>query len=139
MDAKVTEMEESGLIYHWVDGGGTHRAGKNQESNWAGGCHLGQRGSSLAAGKAWGKQTFMRKRDRACKDLGGKLANIQLQALTHKTGSSNLLLLLSRFSRVRRCVTPEMAAHQAPPSQGFSRQEQWSWLPFPSPMHESEK
>ena len=27
-----------------------------------------------------------------------------------------------------------MAAHQAPPSLGFSRQEQWSRLPFPSPM-----
>ena len=34
-----------------------------------------------------------------------------------------LLLLLSRFSRVLLCVTPEMAAHQAPPSLGFSRQE----------------
>ena len=32
-----------------------------------------------------------------------------------------------------------MAAHQAPPSLGFSRQEHWSRLPFPSPMHESEK
>ena len=32
-----------------------------------------------------------------------------------------------------------MAAHQAPLSLGFSRQEQWSGLPFPSPMHESEK
>ena len=32
-----------------------------------------------------------------------------------------------------------MAAHQAPPSLGFSRQECWSGLPFPSPMHESEK
>ena len=31
------------------------------------------------------------------------------------------------------------AAHQAPPSLGFSRQEHWSGLPFPSPMHESEK
>ena len=50
-----------------------------------------------------------------------------------------LLLLLSRFSRVRLCVTPETAAHQAPPSLGFSRQEHWSGLPFPSPMHESEK
>ena len=36
-------------------------------------------------------------------------------------------------------VTPEMAAHQAPPSLGFSSQEHWSGLPFPSPMHESEK
>ena len=31
-----------------------------------------------------------------------------------------------------------MAAHQAPPSLRFSRQEHWSGLPFPSPMHESE-
>ena len=50
-----------------------------------------------------------------------------------------LLLLLSRFSRVWLCATPYMAAHQAPPSLGFSRQEHWSGLPFPSPMHESEK
>ena len=49
-----------------------------------------------------------------------------------------LLLLLSHFSRVRLCATPSMAAHQAPPSLGFSRQEHWSGLPFPSPMHESE-
>ena len=40
---------------------------------------------------------------------------------------------LSRFSRVRLCVTPQTAAHQAPPSLGFSRQEHWSGLPFPSP------
>ena len=32
-----------------------------------------------------------------------------------------------------------MAAHQAPPSLGFSRQEHWRRLPFPSPVHESEK
>ena len=50
-----------------------------------------------------------------------------------------LLLLLSRFSRVRLCATPQMAAHQAPLSLGFSRQEHWSGLPFPSPMHQSEK
>ena len=48
-------------------------------------------------------------------------------------------LLLSCFSRVRFCVTPEMAAHQAPPSLGFSRQEHWSGLPFPSPVHKSGK
>ena len=47
--------------------------------------------------------------------------------------------MLSLFSHVRLCVTPEMAAHQAPPSLGFSRQEHWSGLQFPSPMHESEK
>ena len=36
-----------------------------------------------------------------------------------------LLLLLSRFSRVRLCATPKMAAHQALLSLGFSRQEHW--------------
>ena len=40
-----------------------------------------------------------------------------------------LLLLLSHFSRVRLCATPSL---------GFSRQEHWSGLPFPSSMHESE-
>ena len=50
-----------------------------------------------------------------------------------------LLLLLSRFSHVQLCVTPQTAAHQAPRSLGFSRQDHWSGLPFPSPMHESEK
>ena len=45
-----------------------------------------------------------------------------------------LLLLLSLFSRVRLCATPETAAHQAPPSLGFSRQEHWSGLPLPSHM-----
>ena len=49
-----------------------------------------------------------------------------------------LLLLLSHFSRIRLCATPQTAAHQAPPSLGFSRQEHWSGLPLPSPMHESE-
>ena len=50
-----------------------------------------------------------------------------------------LLLLLSRFSCIRLCATPQTAARQAPPSLGFSRQEHWSGLPFASPMHESEK
>ena len=49
-----------------------------------------------------------------------------------------MLLLLSRFSRVQLCATPETAAHQAPPSLGFSRQEHWSRLPFSSPMQKSE-
>ena len=50
-----------------------------------------------------------------------------------------LLLLLSRFSCVRLCATPWTSAHQALPSLGFSRQEHWYGLPFPSPMPESEK
>ena len=50
-----------------------------------------------------------------------------------------LLLLLSCFSCVRLCSTPWTTAYQASPSMGFSRQEHWSGLPFPSPMHESGK
>ena len=46
---------------------------------------------------------------------------------------ATLLPLLSRFSRVRLSATPQTAAHQAAPSLGFSRQEHWSGLPFPSP------
>ena len=45
-----------------------------------------------------------------------------------------LLLLLNHVSHVQLCVT-----HQAPWSLGSSRQEHWSGLPCPSPMHESEK
>ena len=41
-----------------------------------------------------------------------------------------LLLLLSHFSRVQLCATPSL---------GFSRQEHWSGLPFPFPIHKSEK
>ena len=51
----------------------------------------------------------------------------------------SLLLLLSHVSRVWLCATPQTAAHQAPLSLGFSRQEHWSGLPLPSPMDESEK
>ena len=59
--------------------------------------------------------------------------------LGRKAMTNLLLLLLCCFSRVRLCVTPQTAAHQAPPSLGFSRQEHWSGLPFPSLMQESEK
>ena len=37
------------------------------------------------------------------------------------------------LSRVWLLATPWTAAHQAPPSMGFSRQEYWSGLPLPSP------
>ena len=51
----------------------------------------------------------------------------------------SMLLLLSHFSGVRLCATPETGAHQAPQSLGFSRQELWSGLPFPSPVHARQK
>ena len=39
------------------------------------------------------------------------------------------------LSCVRLLATPWTAAHQAPPSMGFSRQEYWSGVPSPSPYH----
>ena len=42
--------------------------------------------------------------------------------------------MLSRFSHVQLCATPWTAAHQAPLSMGFSRQEYWSGLPLLSPL-----
>ena len=58
-----------------------------------------------------------------------QMKTIKLEFSCRVTISS--LLLLSRFSHVRLCATPETAAPQAPPSLGFSRQEHWSRLPFP--------
>ena len=73
----------------------------------------------------------------------GVLQSRELQIVEHDLVTEQqllcILLLLSRFSHIRLCATPEMAAHQAPPPLGFSRQEYWSGLPFPSPAHESEK
>ena len=69
----------------------------------------------------------------------GRLRQVRRKLQCGKILLLLLLLLLSRFSRVRLCLTPETAAHQAPPSLGFSRQEHWSGLPFPSLGHESEK
>ena len=40
---------------------------------------------------------------------------------------------MKSLSRVRLFGTPWTVAHHAPPSMGFSRQEYWSGLPFPSP------
>ena len=39
------------------------------------------------------------------------------------------------LSRVWLLATPWTAAYQAPPSMGFSRQEYWSGVPLPSPIH----
>ena len=70
---------------------------------------------------------------------GDRSHEIKRRLLLGRKVMTHLLLLLSHFSRVQLSATPETAAHQAPLSLGFSRQEHWSRLPFPSPMHESEK
>ena len=44
-----------------------------------------------------------------------------------------LKMKVKSLSRVRLFVTPWTVAYQVPPSMGFSRQEYWSGLTFPSP------
>ena len=67
--------------------------------------------------------------------LGWSIALLQPQApgsifitLNHSPHGSLLLLLLSRFSRVRLCATPETAAHQAPPSLGILQARTLEWV-----------
>ena len=49
------------------------------------------------------------------------------------TGSEVKWSEVNLLSCVQLFATPWTVAHQAPPSMGFSRQESWSGLPFPSP------
>ena len=63
----------------------------------------------------------------------GRRFTVQTTREAHIFIECLLLLLLSRFNRVRLRATPETTAHQAPLSLGFSRQKHWSGLPFPSP------
>ena len=59
--------------------------------------------------------------------------NASMKPMVHYNQGSHhlllLLLLLSRFSCVRLCATPQTAAHRAPLSLGFSRQEYRSGVP----------
>ena len=55
------------------------------------------------------------------------------QSDTFGSTNESLKVKVKSLSRVRLFATPWTVAHQAPPSMGFSRQEYWSGLPFPSP------
>ena len=73
--------------------------------------------------------------DKALSQLSVPLGQLREEVLV----SPQMLCSAASLSRVRLCAAPQTAAPQAPPSLGFSRQEHWSGLPFPSPTHESEK
>jgi len=62
------------------------------------------------------------------------LTPLYLHLFINSFNQTLLQLLLSRFSRVQICATPWTAAHQAPLSMGFSRQEYRSGVPLPSPV-----
>ena len=71
--------------------------------------------------------------------------SLLLWAVSPLLSHSNKLLVncvATTAKSLQSCLTlcdPQTAAHQAPLSPGFSRQEYQSGLPFPSPMHEGEK
>ena len=60
----------------------------------------------------------------------GEQLDIHIQKTKSIPYSIPYMLLLSRFSRVRLCVTPWTAAHQAPPSLGFSSKNTGVGCPF---------
>ena len=53
--------------------------------------------------------------------------------ITQENPISSVKVKVKSLSRVRLFVTPWTVGYQASPSMGFSRQEYWSGLPFPSP------
>ena len=59
--------------------------------------------------------------------------SLAIQTKVWKLPLDAFFIFLKSLSRVRLFVTPWTVAHQASPSMGFSRQEYWSGLPFPSP------
>ena len=63
----------------------------------------------------------------------GKPINIYTHTHTHTHTHIYMKVKVRSLSRVRLFVTPWTVAYQAFPSMGFSRQEYWSGLPFPSP------
>ena len=54
-------------------------------------------------------------------------------AANGRTSSFFMKVKVKSLSHVQLFVTPWTVAYQAPPSMGFSRQEYWSGLPFPTP------
>ena len=53
--------------------------------------------------------------------------------LLGRKATTNLKVKVKSLSRVRLFATPWTVAYQAPLSMGFSKQQYWSGLPFPSP------
>ena len=76
--------------------------------------------TNLLAGEEW------RRREWTCEHSGEGEGGTDWES----SRDISTLLLLSRFRRVQLCATPQMAAHQAPPSLGFSRQQYWVAISF---------
>ena len=67
-------------------------------------------------------------------EFGDDFLDMTPKAHTMKEIIDNIVKVkVKSLSRVQLFVTPWTTAYQAPPFMGFSRQECWSGLPFPSP------
>ena len=78
------------------------------------------------------------KRRRRNRQVSNRLLLKKRETIQLSEGGATLLHAAAAAKSLQLCPTlcdPQTAAHQAPPSLGFSRQEHWSGLPFPSPMH----
>ena len=64
--------------------------------------------------------------------LSGDIPNYSVPG-ARTQGDSQKCLCVRLSHSVQLSVTPWTVARQAPPSMGFSRQEDWSGVPFPSP------
>ena len=62
-----------------------------------------------------------------------KFLNLEIDVVTFQLTCEVKWSEVKSLSRVRLFATPWTVAYQDPQSMGFSRQEYWSGLPFPSP------
>ena len=105
--------------------------------------------ASLSFTVSWSLLTYAAKSLQSCPTLcdpidgsppGSPIPGI-LQAKTLEwvaisfSNAWNLKVKVKSLSRLWLLATPWTAAHQAPPSMGFSRQEYWSGVPLPSPTY----
>ena len=71
----------------------------------------------------------------------GRIASL-MHILLYKSENAFVASAAAAAASLQSCPTlcdPIDGSPLGSPSLGFSRQEHWSGLPFPSPMHESEK
>ena len=91
-------------------------------------------------------EIFQILKDDTVKALHSICQILENSAVSHRTGKgqfsfqckrrvmpNNVQVKVKSLSCVLLFATPWTVAHQSPPSMGFSRQEYWSGLPFPSP------
>ena len=67
-----------------------------------------------------------------CLGVDPKRAKVKVKSLSHETESESEV---AQLQSPTLCDRMDSSLHQAPPSMGYTRQEYWSGLPFPSPWN----